>query len=99
MATYGSSFKVNAAVSASTAATGTIYTAPAGGFAILNMHLTNPALSGIVVTVGSKNVLVSSLVEVFRTIYVGPSQAVAVPTNGGPGTSVIGVSGVEYTNT
>ncbi len=94
--------KVNGAVSgtASTPALGgsaTIYTAPANGYAIVQISCTvygNPTT----VSVGGRQVVVFGAVNAgTQGVYVGPSQGLTLSTGGGVSTVV--ASGVEFINT
>lgn len=88
MATYSSNttIKVNGAVSARSVGAGTLYTAPATGYAILNVTLES---SGTL-TLAGRTILVLSTTQL---IYVGPSQALAC-TSG-----TFNATGVEFVNT
>lgn len=89
MATYGqnTTIKVNAAIS-NTASNATLYTAPANGYAVVQVNLP----TGGQVTVGGV-VAFQSGASLNNQLYIGPSQsAVAVGNN-------ITISGVEFINT
>jgi len=104
-----SGMKINAAVANSRSSNGTLYTAPANGYAILNLAA-NAGTLGCDITVAS--ILVYSFNATGTTgapqsgasggqvgsvtIYVGPSQVVSVVNYSG--TRAIGVSGVEFVN-
>lgn len=96
------SIKVNALVAATgAAASGTLYTAPASGYAVIQVNAT---LSGgtteITLSVGGALVLdaTSSTLNAVNTgIHVGPNQAVTYTRVGG-GTGSVKISGVEFIN-
>jgi len=99
MALYGRSIKINAAVSAG-GATGTIYTAPANGYAIINIFH-----SAGIVSIGTRPVSTvagaNSSFNVNATggghsktgFYVGPGEAVSSTSN------TVQISGVSFVNT
>lgn len=93
--------KINAAISNGVATNGfvgnsaTAYTAPANGYAIVNIFLSG---NGPRATVAGRTVTSSTTGN--QGVYVGPSQALAVVQDGatGPSASMV-VSGVEFVNT
>lgn len=99
--------QVNAAVSATRSSNGTIYTAPANGYAIINCHAA-AGTGGFLVDVGGVTAYrfsdtattaspqsgVSGNAISSVTLYVGPSQTVAISSYSG--TKVLTVSGVEF---
>lgn len=87
------SIKVNGAVSASTTSTGTLYTAPSSGYAIVNLYSSNSAT----VQVGSRTVTTSGTGSGGFVCYIGPSQAISVSVNSSSAT--VSISGVEFANT
>lgn len=101
MATYGGYYNVSGAVAAeatmsSSYAEQAAYTAPADGFAILQVRAVLDA-NGIL-KIGQK-ILAAN--ETFRAlgVYVGPSQTISIDDNGGGSTtSTLYVSGVEFRN-
>jgi len=113
MATVSGGFRVNAAVNAGQTATSgaspVIYTAPANGYAILNLQVAF-TVSGSV-QIGGRTVYTQNGAYVVSapgsnsattltggmTIYVGPSQAITV-TSGGVGNNTANVTGVEFVN-
>jgi len=92
MATIGNAFEINAAVSNSRTSTGTLYTAPATGFAIVNLATFGGGASTFTVDGRRVHVGTESYVQ---GIYVGPSQVLAVTIGGG---ETAQVSGVEFVN-
>lgn len=99
MATFSANttIKMVAAVSASGSAPATMFTVPAGQYAILNVCTTS-ASGGGTVTVGGAlalNLINATLNNNFGTIYAGPSQAVVIAF---AGSCNWGVSGVTFTN-
>lgn len=101
MATYGSNttLKVNGAVSATMSGSGTLYTAPASGYSVIQLGTTSNSVWTI--TIGSRNVAIGYSTNgsgsAVRTFYVGPSQAVAATLTSGSG--ALEASGVEFVNT
>lgn len=89
MATLNVAIKVNAAVAFNSFNT-TFYTAPANGYAILNIVF---AASGSALTVAGVPITPASGTTVINSLYVGPGQAVA--TSGGTCQGV----GVSFVNT
>lgn len=86
--------KVNAAVSANNSSTsGTIYTAPANGYAIVNILNSNAANT---VSIGGQLVISAVLINPSNIFYVGPSQAI---TYAAGAINQIRISGVEFVNT
>ena len=87
--------KVNAAISASTSISATLYTAPANGYAIVNLTASSSA-GGTTITIGGRNVIsVTTATVLGQTAYVGPSQSVVATI----GTGNAQISGVEFVNT
>lgn len=108
MGTYSTAtpLKINAAISGGNSGTGTMYTAPAGGCAWVNISMTGTGTGTITVatrtvavhanttsSAGRSNALTTSS---FPPIYVGPSQVVTFTLNSGAVTALI--SGVEFLN-
>ena len=107
MATVSGGIKINGAVSASGTANNStsaaFYTAPATGYAIVNVSYTNTGSGAIQVLVAGRKVLfptsgnISGPQNSAFNIYVGPSQAVtcfaAVST-----TITVEITGVEFIN-
>lgn len=95
--------KVNGAVSAANSAfnnTVTLYTAPANGYAIVQVYCTvfggttNPR-----VIVGGRNVFQFTSVNTsVLGLYVGPSQSLQISEGGGSTFTAV-ASGVEFLNT
>ena len=92
MASIQRSMLVSAGVSNATTSTGTLYTAPASGYAILNLYVQSGAVVGVEV---GGNIVFDENTGFHGTIYVGPSQAVTVFSN--IGTATVSISGVEFT--
>lgn len=97
--------KTSAAVSAtksvntSGTSTDTLYTAPATGYAIINLFVTAFASTQLVVSIGGRTVLISTAVDSqSRTFYVGPSQSVVATVTGAAGLTTVVTSGIEYIN-
>lgn len=88
--------KVNAAVSNSSSVNGTtLYTAPANGYAVVNLTLSATA-GTTTAAVGTRTVLaVTATGTVYQQIFIGPSQALVITLTTGSGQ----VSGVEFINT
>jgi len=97
MATYSKAIQVQAAVSASSGTVGTLYTAPGSSYAIVNIFI-NGGTSGSFITVGGQKVAGPGSFSNLniQTIYVGPSQALALV---GANVTEFDVSGVEFKNT
>lgn len=92
--------KVNAAVSASQTAnnsTVTLYTAPANGYAIVQLYFGTVATGGSA-SVAGRIVLIAAANATAYGIYIGPSQALTVTSNA-PGNVNLLASGVEFVNT
>lgn len=91
--------KINGAVSNSASATSgatTLYTAPATGYAIVNLFCTAFGSSGTF-TVGGRVVhSFTGVSTVPIVVYVGPSQVVQITATGAANTGVI--SGVDFVN-
>lgn len=90
--------KINAAVSAtnsSTSATITLYTAPANGYAVIQLHDTVGGV-GNFFTIGGRTVVIGT--TAVSGFYVGPSQAVVINRPGAVN-SAASISGVEFVNT
>lgn len=92
MFSNNTTIKINAAVTGS-GTSGTIYTAPASGYAILNVRLSG-SNQGITVG-GIQTITNQAATSTPYTIYVGPSQAVAVTTDS---TGSVQVTGVSFIN-
>lgn len=102
--------KINGAVSGTATASGgsaTIYTAPANGYAIVNVCIDLSGSAGSI-TVAGRKVLVfnsgflgpiaaSSFVAGGFTVYVGPSQALAIVADAAGYNRAV-ASGVEFIN-
>ncbi len=107
MATYGNNvtLKVSAAVSNQiTAASGTLYTAAANSYAVVNIaHTYLAGSSTATITVAGRNICQITAGSNTQpsnnniTVYVGPSQAVAF--SGANGAATTYISGVEFINT
>lgn len=99
--------RVNGAIAASRSSDGTIYTAPANGYAIINCHA-SAGTGGFLINIGSVTAYrfsdtattaspqsgVSGNAVGSVTLYVGPSQVVAVASYSG--TKGLTISGVEF---
>lgn len=97
MATYSANPSVSGAVSAtSTAASATLYTAPANAYAIINLYVGVAVASDIQIFIDSKTIH-TGLSSRLYTVYVGPGHALTM-TNANPGVSFAEVSGVQFTN-
>lgn len=91
MATYGGGTQVNAAVSNSVS-TGTLYTAPADGYAIVNLHVTTGATD---LAVGGRAIYDAAPTGTnLFGVMVGPSQAVTISGS----SKSVQISGVEFKN-
>jgi hypothetical protein len=88
--------KVNAAISNASSVSGTtLYTAPANGYAIVNLTLSASA-GTTSATVGNRTVFqVAATATGYQQIFIGPSQALQISLATGSGQ----VSGVEFVNT
>lgn len=106
MATYA--IQVNGAVINTVTAnnnTQVLYTAPAGGYAIVNVSVSQAVVAGTIriaatqmIAFGAGNVFPvfgTANVASTCTLYVGPSQALSV-TAAGVGNVIASVSGVEF---
>lgn len=100
--TGNTTIKINAAISATaspTSSTVTLYTAPANGYAIVNLFCTAYATLLVTTQVGSRVVASFGAVSTVPvTVYVGPSQVLNATASGASGTTVV-ASGVEFINT
>lgn len=101
-ATVNRSPYVNAAISASGSAsssgTTTLYTAPAGGYGIVNVSITASA-AGDTLKVGTRVVYTATgaTTSSIYPLHVGPGQALAITAIGGGTVSAV-ASGVEFKN-
>lgn len=99
MATLNSSIKVNAAISNQQDASGmTMYTAPANGYAIINISVFNTSANSAGITVDGLQMFASSGISntyAFGTFYVGPGQSVVSQVGG---TNTVNITGVEFIN-
>ncbi len=90
--------KMNAAVAANTSAAGstTLYTAPASGYAVVNLYM-SASTGSVTVTVGGRTVasIAATNTVSYQSVFVGPSQALACSI----GTGTVAISGVEFVNT
>jgi hypothetical protein len=84
--------KVNAAVGNTVTGNGTVYTAPADGYAIVNLVLSGSW--GGTVRVGGRDLLSNATTQ--NTIYIGPSQSLVVSSYSA---GTLNISGVEFINT
>jgi hypothetical protein len=84
--------KVNAAVGATFATNGTVYTAPADGYAIVNLVLSGGF--NATVQVGGRNILSTASTQ--NTVYIGPSQSLVVSFYSA---GTLWISGVSFINT
>jgi hypothetical protein len=92
MATLGNSYKVSGAVAATSSGSATLYTAPASGFAIINVYCSAASQT---VSVGGQQIFAApSGGGALGPVYVGPSQAVECVAGGNP----VRISGVAFTN-
>lgn len=98
--------KTNAAVSATKSvntagtSTDTLYTAPANGYAIINLFVTAFASTTLTITIGGRTISTISAVYTESKMYhVGPSQAVVITVTGATGVTTVVCSGVEFINT
>lgn len=91
------SIVVNAAVAASASTNVTLYTAPATGYAIINVSPQGAAATASIL-VGGKQVCnfdASALQRTAVQIFVGPSQAVSMQSHSA---GTVDISGVEFIN-
>ena len=106
------SLKVNAAISATATRTSTgtsnIYTAPDNGYAIINVYVSSSNSAAGSVNIGGLPVININTptgqsrpnlgdAGSWSSLYVGPSQQVALLTVGTPAV-VLNISGVEFIN-
>lgn len=97
--------KVNAGISAGNSfgqSSGTLYTAPANGYAIV--HLSKLGTFGAVLfTIGGKNATTAATAAFasnsYPALYVGPSQSVSWSGGSSEGANTVNVNGVEFVNT
>ena len=93
--------KVNAAVSATNTAnnnTVTVYTAPAGGYAIVQVFCSQMSATSAVATVGGRTFMNLSVNSNLQGIYVGPSQSLQIVGTGFGNVTLL-ASGCEFINT
>ncbi|HEY9705640.1 MAG TPA: hypothetical protein V6C58_24590 [Allocoleopsis sp.] len=102
------SIKVNAAVSnSSSAASATLYTAPANGYAIVQVGIDNGGSGAVLLSVGGLGILNynptdnvwngqngtgGAFTALTQSIYLGPSQSISYSGNLGGTVTVTGVS-------
>lgn len=86
--------KVNAAISATTSFSGTLYTAPANGYAIVNLSGSSSGGTTLI-SIGGRPALSTTGFIIGQTAFVGPSQSVTAAI----GTGIASISGVEFVNT
>ena len=88
--------KANGAVAASSSVSATLYTAPANGYAVLNLFMSASAGS-VSASVGGRTVASFAATQSFsyQSVFVGPSQALTCSI----GTGSVSISGVEFVNT
>lgn len=100
MATYNSAIKINAAVSATGSGAGsTLYTAPANGYAEIQILMSAISATSSTLTIGTRPAEVLTAVQTVAVSFtVGPSQAVAFTATGGAATATWTMSGVEFVN-
>lgn len=94
--------KVNGAISAGNSfgqSSGTLYTAPAAGYAIV--HIIKATSSGnLSISVGGRTISAAATApNTFLNLHVGPSQAVSWSSSVGETTNIIQILGVEFINT
>ena len=93
--------KMNAAVSASSTATfgNTMYTAPANGYAIVNVNKAG-GVGNATITVGGVRINTATASPLaYQSIYIGPSQSFAWSSGAAEAAGMITISGVEFVNT
>jgi hypothetical protein len=102
MATYSNGgLRVNAGVAFSVTATSgvyqTLYTAPANGYAILQIRAEPGASTTVTITIATKllSQTVGSTPTSYTSVYVGPSQVVQ---GTGVSSTTFHVTGVEFIN-
>lgn len=92
--------KVNAAVSYSNpalATSGTIYTAPANGYAIINLLV---AASGSMdIQIAGRRINNTLTINPAQQFWVGPSQSVTWSSGVSQSAGAVQASGVEFVNT
>lgn len=93
-----------AGVSASTTSSGaavTAYTAPANGYAIVQVNVQQSSSIICSVKVGTRYVSFPSATTIpysIQGIYVGPSQAIQIENTSGTAVCTMLTSGVQFTN-
>lgn len=94
--TLSPAIKVNAAIAVTQNTVTSLYTAPATGYAIVNIWITNGSL--VTLTLGGLTLLSNPGTDAltFYSVYIGPSQALAISVNAGG--RAVNVTGVEFIN-
>lgn len=102
-------FKVNGAVSATdnagTLNTTTLYTAPANGFAIIQIYFLNSSSGGTATEIRINDLkyyfyqdISVEKTESLNGVYIGPSQTVKVVFSASTSASLVNITGVEFIN-
>lgn len=94
--------KVNGAISAGNSlgqSSGTLYTAPAAGYAIVHI-LKATSTGNLSISLGGRTIYPAlTAATTFYNFHVGPSQSVAWSSSTGETSNIIQILGVEFINT